>query len=116
LNQWVGEILTMLGTSWRPVVGQRGRDTLARGPVNPVSQRYLSPDASGAGRETPGGWRLLFLQARRAVESWLRHASQRQALNKLDEQLLRDIGLAPDSPSLDEERRACSVPFRLPRQ
>ena len=106
----------MLGTSWRPVVAQRGRDAPACGSVNPVSRRYLPAHASGAGKEPPSGWRLLILHARRAVDSWLRRAGQRQALIKLDERLLRDIGLSLDGPSLDEERRACSVPFRLPRQ
>jgi uncharacterized protein YjiS (DUF1127 family) len=51
------------------------------------------------------------------TESWLCRVRQRRALVALNADLLRDIGLTPNSfSSSHEERRACSVPFRWPRQ
>ena len=107
----------MLGTSRQPAVdyrGQTGPATVV--PGNPVSQRYTLVPPARAEEEPPRRWWQRLLQVHRNVDSWLRRVRQRRALIELNRRLLRDIGLSPDWMPADEERRACSIPFRLPRQ
>jgi len=107
----------MLGTFRQPADDPRGQIAGGIDRGNPVSRRYtIAPAAPTGEQPCPSGWRRL-LQLRRAVESWLRRLRQRRALVRLNTRMLRDIGLSPDSfSSSHEEKRACSVPFRLPRQ
>ena len=64
-----------------------------------------------AGRNVLGTLRRGLPRMRATVEAWLRRTRQRRALNRLDDGLLRDIGLTA------EQRNAGKLmPFRLPRQ
>ena len=85
-------------------------------PGNPVSQRYTLVGPALAQEEPPRRWWQRLLQVHRRVDSWLRRVRQRRALIKLNGRLLRDIGLSPDHLPAEAERRACAIPFRLPRQ
>ena len=107
----------MLGTSRQPAVDYRGQTGPAVVvPGNPVSQRYTLVGPARAQEEPPRRWWQRLLQVHHMVDLWLRRVRQRRAVIKLNRRLLRDIGLSPDCLPADEERRACSVPFRLPRQ
>src|SRR5262245_34858458 len=107
----------MLGTSRPPAVDRRGQTGPATvAPGDPVSQRYTLVGGALARGEPPRRWWQRLLLAHRRVDPWLRRVRQRRALIKLNGRLLRDIGLSPDCMPADEERRDCSVPFRLPRQ
>jgi len=109
----------MLGTQRRPVTAQCGpttaQNTAVRG--NPDSRRYGPVAAATATAKEPQARGLSLLQwVGRAVNSWLWHRQQRRALGKLDKHMLRDIGLSTGGLSPEEEKQACAVPFRLPRQ
>jgi uncharacterized protein YjiS (DUF1127 family) len=104
----------MLGTSRQPAPD--ARDPMPGGIAggNPVSPRYTlvasAKPAATAERPRP------FLGIGRTIKAWLQHLRQRREFVELNTHLLRDIGLSLDWAPAEEERRACSVPFRLPRQ
>lgn len=107
----------MLGTSRHPPGDLRGQIGIAAvAPGTTVRQRYTPAPPAVPAEELPHRWWQRLLQIRHMVNAWLRRVRQRRALIKLDRRLPRNIDLSPDCLPPDEERRACSVPFRLPRQ
>ncbi len=70
----------------------------------------IAPRPAG-GRTVLGTLRRGLRRVRAAVEAWLRRTRQRRALIRLDDGLLRDIGLPADQSDAPRP-----LPFRLPRQ
>ena len=75
-----------------------------------LSRTNIAPPLA-AGRKALGALRRGLPRMRAAVEAWLRRTRQRRGLARLNDGLLRDIGLPA------EQRDAAKLmPFRLPRQ
>lgn len=110
MNQRVGEVPPMLGTSWRPVVAPNGR-TGSRD-CNITASWPDSLASAGAGQEPQSRWQRLRQRFHHAVVPWLRRLRRNPDLaDRLTGHLLRDIGLEGEG-----DPSAHSVSFRLPRE